>query len=636
MELKRVKHYVRRVLQLGPQKSLLLLRVRIKNKAFEKYWRTKAVNKTAAHSWKSVFKKYSHTYDDFNHYWAAQQQRLDLSVDALKITVSNEQIIQEAQDYCANIFSILGSSKKAYQTIPWHEDIRLKEQAPTGDLTFNAVFYYKDVAITSGTASVVKDIKVPWELSRLQHFFVLGHAYITTNNEDFAKTFVAQYKDWLNNNSFLLGANWSCPMDVGIRAVNLVWALSLFKKSSTLSQEFLQKTIASLYDHFFYLENNWELYDLRTSNHYLSDLIGYFYLCYFFHGMSGIEQKTAWCYQELLREFKKQVFDEGTDYEGSTAYHGLVTEIFYHFYLLGQKMGFVFEPAFIDKLAKMFSFIDWCTSHKGSSIVRVGDDDSGKLLYYGLSKNLILSMKTPESVQQKHFKEFGLSIVKTPRLHYTLRHHVFNQRQPSGHFHNDVGSITLSLDGIAIFVDPGSYLYTPSVLWRNKFRSIEAHNSFYIRGYEPIGFDERLFFLNLPEQQFLPEWESSNLWTLQTNHTLYKNKRSMTASRTISYESESAVISIIDTWHHMQGKDPDILGCWNFTINPCLEVQQEEKGFIFCYQKKPLAQFQSDLLFELKDGFVAPAYGTKIACKQLRSMVTIMHNDPVITRITVF
>ncbi|MGE0207442.1 MAG: alginate lyase family protein, partial [Candidatus Babeliales bacterium] len=447
--------------------------------------------------------------------------------------------------------------------------------------------------------------KMPRELSRFQHLIFLGDAFKKTHDKKYAEAFTAQITDWLEKNPYLLGPNWVCPMDVGIRAVNWVIAFTYFKESD-INENFWQQFICSLYDHMIYLEHNWEVYDSRTSNHYLSDLIGYFYLCWFFKGYKGIEKKALWCYQELLKECEKQIHDDGSDYEGSTYYHRLVTEIFYHVFLLAPELGFAVPSHFVTVLQNMMSFIAWCTPKQGK-LIQIGDNDAGKIVT-GIDNALVQSMaEKTEGV--KTFASYGLTVLKNDIMHLSLRHHAYNALQPSGHFHNDVGSITLALNGNNIFVDPGSYTYTPSAIWRNRFRSATVHNTFFIEGHEPVPFDEHLFSLQLSERV-----HDGNDFYMK--HDLYK-RFGLRAHRRLEH-SDSAIM-LFDHWEYTGLVDPALVACWNFTLAPDIEVVHDASAIILKKNNETIARMQSSLYFEIIDGWYSPSYGIKIPCKQLRA-----------------
>ena len=476
----KIKHYSKKCWELGPIQTAQIVNHRLKAVAFQSYLRYKAQHKHAHHTWDVI--THNHDLDkDFQQFFLQLQRRSLACLHTLYADQQNNKtyILNQADQWVRNCFDILGSGQLCFSNIPWHTDSRLQTHDKQENCHFNATAFYKDIPICVGdNESLAKDIKVPWELARFQHLLLLGQAYSINGDERYAQTFVDHVTDWLDHNPFLLGPNWVCPMEVGIRAVNWIWAFYFFKDVPSISLDFWERFVCSLYDHMIYLENNWELYDLRTSNHYLSDLIGYFYLCFFFQDMPGITAKRDWCYQELLKEFDKQVFEEGTDYEGSTCYHRLVTELFYHTYLLCQEYALPLPHYFVKKLKRMFTFIDWCTPHNGA-LVQIGDNDSGTLLFYGLTSTIINDMKLHDTNNAAHFPAFGISIIKTDRWHITMRHHAYRRRQPSGHFHNDVGSVTLAIDGIPILVDPGSFIYTPSRVWRNRFRSASMHNTLF-------------------------------------------------------------------------------------------------------------------------------------------------------------
>ncbi len=64
-----------------------------------------------------------------------------------------------------------------------------------------------------------------------------------------------------------------------------------------------------------------------------------------------------------------------------------------------------------------------------------------------------VSISTIDSKYIAYFAHFGLSVIKTDVWHLTLRHHAYNALQPSGHFHNDIGSVTLAVNRIPVIVD---------------------------------------------------------------------------------------------------------------------------------------------------------------------------------------
>jgi hypothetical protein len=626
MELRKIKHYLRKVSELGIQKSATIAYNRWQEKRFDLYWRAKANKQQANHAWHDVQKQFA--LDETFALWHEKNAwRITLDTRDVCPRLDQDDVLMRASEFCEHSFCILGSEKKKFENIPWHHDIRLAEYDENADSYFDPQLYYKDFVITPGTtAELKKDIKVPWELARLQHFFVLGHAYQDSPRQAYARAFERQFLDWHTKNPFLLGSHWACPMDVGIRAVNLVWGYNFFKNA--LPASFWESYVCSLYDHFFYLEHNWEVYDFRTSNHYLSDLIGYLYLCYFFFDNDIVKKKAAWCYQTLLDEFEKQVLGDGTDYEGSASYHQLVTEIFFHTELLANKMGFIVPETFKKKLTAMIAFIDACKPHGSDETIQIGDNDSGKILFFGVTRAFVENnIETSAREEITHYKNFGISIFKNHDWHISLRHHVYDGRQPSGHFHADVASVTVAYKNIPIIVDPGSYLYTPSSVWRNRFRDASYHSIFQLYNQPTIMPDERLFLLSIPEQQFCDSWQTSEDGkTLYTFHALYK-ALGITAHRSVTVNDARVIIT---DWFESSMPD-EYAWEWHFMLHPSMLPMIEGDHIILNYGDKNLSVVTSSIQWHLEDAWYSPGYGVKMPTKKLYGCVNLHPHAKIVT-----
>src|SRR5262249_33609202 len=114
----------------------------------------------------------------------------------------------------AHEFDLLGSGRVALGTpLPWHDDFKTGRRWP---LRYAFDIDYNDLERPS-------DVKVPWELSRCQHFATLGQAYWLTGDERFAREYVDEVLDWTACNPCGYGVNWACTMDVALRAISWLW-----------------------------------------------------------------------------------------------------------------------------------------------------------------------------------------------------------------------------------------------------------------------------------------------------------------------------------------------------------------------------------------------------------------------------
>lgn len=269
----------------------------------------------------------------------------------------------------------------------------------------------------------------------------------------------------------------------------------------------------------------------------------------------------------------------------------------------------------------MIEFIAWCTPYGTDQKVFIGDNDSGRVLFYGLPQELVRAA-SGQAMGWRHFQAFGLSVIRTKKYHITLRHHTYSAMQPSGHFHNDTGSITLVIDGIPVIVDPGSFVYTPSAEWRNHFRSVGVHNTCGLEGVEPASLQEYLFGLSLPENRVEEMGCDKHLKTL---HRLYA-RYGVALSREVKLDEAIGQITIADSWLSCAGleKRNDLVAAWNFTLAPDIEACLCGDGWQLSYQGRLLVVLRcDDELFTLHDAWYSPAYGVKVPTHALRARAAL-------------
>jgi hypothetical protein len=439
--------------------------------------------------------------------------------------------IKEADLICGHVFDLLGSGPvklsqegEGYRQIDWHSDFKAKYK-------WNSQTFYKRVKY--GHIEGV-DIKVPWELSRFQHLNTLGQAYTLIGDKKYREEFVNQITDWIAANPVAFGVNWSCTMDVAIRAANWLVAKEFFEESA-LPREFLDKFYVSVYEHGKFIRDHLEYSPALTANHYIADLAGLLFIavyCPFF------EESASWqkfCVDELTKEIQKQVYADGCDFEASTSYHRLVLEMFFYCELLGKRAGIEFPLAYHDKVHKMSEFSLYCIKPNGK-IPQIGDNDNGRYLIFSsrpvLEHKYLLSLasvyyhdsefKLPEfSFDEEAFWVFGeqghAGFEKLPVRNKPLESRAFSdagwfimrhnkdycfiscgpngQNGRGGHAHNDKLSFELMLDGEDVIVDPGTYAYTSNPEERNKFRSTAYHNTVTLNGFEQNLIGKDLFSL---------------------------------------------------------------------------------------------------------------------------------------------
>src|SRR5467141_87365 len=252
------------------------------------------------------------------------------------------------------------------------------------------------------------DVKVPYELSRLQFLPVVGKAHVLTGDDSYRQAAKGILSHWIQSNPVPLGVNWTIAMEAALRAMSICFLLNLLSPLRPEEQPWLATVTRSLAQHLLYVEANIEFSHLLTSNHYLSDVVGLYCLSIFLEG-EGMAARRRKYRQRIEAEMAQQVYEDGGDYEASTGYQVLVTQLFTSALLMMRSdRSASTSPAFVERLRMMFRFLNTVASSSGE-LPQVGDCDDGRteLLIDDLQQMIHSPVSERNSLRVPHLLGLG-------------------------------------------------------------------------------------------------------------------------------------------------------------------------------------------------------------------------------------
>ncbi|MCV3243677.1 alginate lyase family protein [Mesorhizobium sp. ZC-5] len=364
------------------------------------------------------------------------------------------------------------------------------------------------------------DVKVPWEISRLQWLLPAGQAFLLTGEERYAEAARDVLEQWIEANPYAWTVNWSCTMEPALRILAWTWLFHVFARSSAWNDEsFRGRFLSALYLHGQFTERHIERSTIN-GNHLTADASGLVFAGLFFQGIGNADRWAAEGWRTLEQEILVQVHPDGVDFEASVPYHRLVAELFLLPARYKLAAGQAISASYRERLIAMARFADAYCRPDGTS-PHWGDADDGRALPFGTQPlddhrylvGLIGLTFGDEQLMAKAWGEgdeiawhCGMQVLDRPPVWHEpdsvafpdggvyilrdARNHVFIDCGPvglaglGGHGHNDPLSFEAWLEGAPLIVDPGSFVYTASFEDRNAFRSTDVHNTPRVDGKE--------------------------------------------------------------------------------------------------------------------------------------------------------
>lgn len=432
------------------------------------------------------------------------------------------------------------------------------------------------------------DKKIPWEKSRLQFLLPLSIKYIIKQDILILNKIEEILNDWLIENPEFYGINWANSMEVGIRAINIIFCLQLI--GNELNKKIVERLNKSLLFHFYYIDVNPEVdfsfkdYKINVirNNHFIFGSLGGLYLSTYFN----FDREKNKYISLLENEIEYQFYPDGGNFEHSIPYHFFTFEALLMFFFLRKIELISIKDSSIKKMEKISEFTKTLIKPNGA-MPKYGDNDSGCILWHhnhtsSSSKNYLLDFagmalenedlffsdnpsesswlvksleKNKRRSQKKdingthYHRDTGIAILNKGNICLS----VFSGPKQSnnytkGHAHNDCFSFDLNIHGNDIVANRGTYTYA-DIRKRNEARSANAHNVCLIDEHEINIFDDKRPF-NL-EYTIKPtidlNEEINNSLKVFCSHQGFKSIGVLNYNRYFFYEDSKNSCSIVDS-----------------------------------------------------------------------------------------
>ena len=500
------------------------------------------------------------------------------------------------------------------------------------------------------------DVKVVWELSRAHQLVDLAREALLGGDARCVEEIGAQLRSWLDANPLGGTVNWSCTMDVAIRAVNWIWALSVV--APQVDDDTLLRVGASLWQHGLFVAAALERSDVN-GNHLLSDAVGLVGLGAFFRDTAQGRRWLRTGAHILCTETLLQLHPDGVDHEASIPYHGLVCELLLTGFLLMRRAGLDVPAECWDRLHRGAEFCAAYTRPDGSIPV-IGDADDGRLQRFGArhrgdhrhllstcavafedgalrtaagslhedtmwllgadAADRFAALPAAPSAPPRllAFADGGFAVLRGDGAHVVMDAGPVGLRGRGGHGHNDALHVDVWLDG-PLVVDRGAYVYTADAAARNRFRASAAHNGPVLRGEEiaEMG-DER------------------NIWVIAdqahariVSSSVAADGSAIAVGRHDGYSRFGSPCAVVRETRVAGGdvslRDTVERGEWTtmFTLHPSVAVSLADDGLTAVLERDGRAPVwlrvsASGAVMDVVDGEFSPSYGVRLGCRALR------------------
>jgi len=404
-------------------------------------------------------------------------------------------------------FTMLGQTWRGGSRTDWTLDPETGERWPTP--------YTFDIDFRLGSAR--RDVKLAWELGRLQHLQLLAARWRLSGDARCRDACLEDTASWIAENPPYQGIAYASGIELACRVASLLVIAGLLGPESIEAplRADLWRTLSA---HGAWLARYPSLYS-SANNHRVAELGGLALLGCLAPELPGADAWRAEGLDGLAIEALRQILPDGVGVEQTPTYQAFTMEWMLVARRAASATGRQTDPRMDARLAAGADFLA-ALHDVGGHHPQIGDDDEGVVLRNTLGherhaasiaravsaalgrpelappgfegppdlRAALLGFATiPASARRprsRHFAEGGYTTLRAGPAMLVFDHAPLGQAPLNAHGHADALSVWLHLHGRPALIEAGTHRYNGAPEWRRYARSTLAHNTASVDGAE--------------------------------------------------------------------------------------------------------------------------------------------------------
>jgi len=312
------------------------------------------------------------------------------------------------------------------------------------------------------------DIKFVWEKSKFTETQdVMVYDLVTGQSNK--NLILNDMLSWISKNPVNTGPNWACSQEISLRLINWLMYISFYKeelhKNNFLE---LKIIIQSIFSQILHVKENINFSKKAVrNNHAFSELLALYLVGKMFNHIEEISKFEKIGYDGFIKEFKFQIFDDGSDNQYSLNYYRTkiqLTSIFIN--QLNDKSKFIQQNK--NKLEAMVNFFNAIIIDNGQ-VPNYGANDGS--LYFKFNATNEISNFLPQVltfvkiIKSSNFKFNNTKLFSDDYLWFENEESQIQQNITyckEIQFFPDSGYLTVNKNNLYMFIRLGSHKFRPS------------------------------------------------------------------------------------------------------------------------------------------------------------------------------